>query len=132
MIWSYLVEMFKPLLSVTKCQWYRCPRKTSSKSVVQVLTGSPSKSICLFRRKCLVYRTQCRYMSTNNGSVPENQSNVEKLLEDATVPEEMPVEGDTENWTTTPYPKGLNYFFRIALVHLELHTIFIFRFICTS
>lgn len=103
--------MFKTLQSVRKCQWHTSLRKTLSKNVVQILNGVPSKSTCSFHRKFLVCRTQCRYMSTNNGSVPENQSNVKKLLEDATVPEELPVEGDTENWTTTPYPKGLNYIF---------------------
>lgn len=67
-----------------------------------------------------MYRTQCRHLSTNNDSVPENKSNVEQLLEDATVPEEMPVEGDTENWTTTPYPKGLNYRFRICFGSFQI------------
>jgi len=45
-------------------------------------------------------------MSDNNHPVSQNQSTVEKMLEDATVPEESSVDGDTENWTTSPYPKG--------------------------
>lgn len=57
-------------------------------------------------------RMQCRYMSEDKDSTPKPQSNVEKLLEDATVPEESSVEGDTENWSTSPYPKGLYYIFK--------------------
>lgn len=46
-------------------------------------------------------------MSSSNDSHKENPSDVKKLLEDATVPEESTVVGDTEHWTTSPYPKGL-------------------------
>jgi len=46
-------------------------------------------------------------MSNVNDSKNSNETDVKKLLEDGTVPEESSVVGDTENWTTSPYPKGL-------------------------
>jgi len=55
-------------------------------------------------------------MSIDNSSKNTNETDIKKLLEDGTVPEESSVVGDTENWTTSPYPKGLNYIFRIVFV----------------
>jgi len=51
-------------------------------------------------------------MSIDNDSKHTHETDIKKLLEDGTVPEESSVVGDTENWTTSPYPKGLNYIFR--------------------
>lgn len=73
-------------------------------------------------------------MSVNNDSEVKNKSNAEKLMEDATVPEESTVEGDTENWSTSPYPKGLNL---ISNRHLSLLIVFklnvyFTRFVCSS
>jgi len=99
--------MFNTMLSVGRCRrWYGCLRKSSTKIVISFLNDASSKSVCLSHRKFVSNRTQCRHMSVNNDSEPKNQSNAEKLLKDATVPEESTVEGDTENWTTSPYPKG--------------------------
>lgn len=55
-------------------------------------------------------------MSNVKNSKNTNETDVKKLLEDGTVPEESSVVGDTENWTTSPYPKGLNYIFRTVFV----------------
>lgn len=94
------------MLSVGRCQQlYRCLHKTSIKDVINLYTNISPKSLCLYK-KLVSYHSQCRHMSINNDSEHKNQSNAEKLLEDATVPEELTVEGDTENWTTSPYPKG--------------------------
>jgi len=51
-------------------------------------------------------------MSIDRDSKSMNQTNPKKMLEDGTVPEESSVVGDTENWMTSPYPKGLNSIFR--------------------
>lgn len=56
-------------------------------------------------------------MSVKDGSNIKNPGNIEKLLEDATVPEESFVGDDTENWTTTPYPKG---FLILCYFHLSI------------
>jgi len=45
-------------------------------------------------------------MSSIDDTKNINETDVRKLLEDGTVPEESSVVGDTENWTTSPYPKG--------------------------
>jgi len=68
-------------------------------------------------------------MSNVNDSKNSNETDVKKLLEEGTVPEESSVVGDTENWTTSPYPKGLKCPFRIVfdLIYLS----FTIRFICT-
>lgn len=94
---------------VGRCQqqWYGCFQKIHTKDVINIPNNTFSKSVCSFHRKFDSYLTQRRYISANNDSEKKNQSNVEKLLEDATVPEESTVVGDTENWSTSPYPKGL-------------------------
>lgn len=104
--------MFNTILSVAKCpQWQGCIQRTSSKGVViNFFNNTSPKSLCRFQRKFVENHTHCRYVSTDNSSKSSDESNVEKLLEDSTVPEESTVEGDTENWTTSPYPKGLNSF----------------------
>lgn len=106
---------------IGRCRWWHdCARKTFAKDAIPFLTINSTKSMCTFRRK-LNRTLLLRYMSVDNDSTSKRQSNVEKLLEDATVPEESTVEGDTENWTTSPYPKGLiylsDYFFCLSLVY---------------
>lgn len=101
------IEIFSTMLSVGRCQQlYKCLHKTTSnKDVINVYTNISPKSVCSYKKNPL-YPSQCRHMSINNDSQHKNQSYAEKLLEDATVPEELTVEGDTNNWTTSPYPKG--------------------------
>lgn len=95
------------MLSVGRCQQlYRYLHKTSTKDVIKLCSSIPSTSVCSHNKNFVLYPSQCRHMSANNDSEHRNQSNAEQLLEDATVPEESTVDGDTENWTTSPYPKG--------------------------
>lgn len=102
------------MLSFSRFQrLHSCLQKSTIKSVIVY-----SKSLCSFHRKCVLFRAQCRYMSIDSDSDVKNQHDVKKLLEDATVPEESTVAGDTENWTTTPYPKGLN-------LHLNSYFVFV-------
>lgn len=106
---EYTSEMLNTMTFVGRCQqqWYGCLKKIPTKDVINVSNNTLSNSACSFHRKFVSYLTQRRYMSINNDSEKRNQSDVEKLLEDATVPEESTVVGDTENWSTSPYPKGL-------------------------
>lgn len=75
--------------------------------MINLLNNTSSKSLSSFHRKFVTCLSQYRCLSTDHDSEIKSQSKVEKLLEDATVPEESTVEGDTENWTTSPYPKGM-------------------------
>lgn len=98
------------MLPVGMCkQWYGCFLKISSaKDMINLLNNTSSKSLCSFHKKFVTNnRSHHRYLSTDHDSEIKNQSKLEKLLEDSTVPEESTVEGDTENWTTSPYPKGM-------------------------
>lgn len=113
------------MVLIGKChQWYGCFQKTSTKRLINTLFSYSSES------KYLNYGTQLRCMSIDNDSKHTHETDIKKLLEDGTVPEESSVVGDTENWTTSPYPKGLNYIFRIVFVLIYL--LFTTRFICTS
>lgn len=92
------------MVSVGRCQqWYGCFQNMSTKRLLNTLFGVSSKLACSN------HGTHLRCMSTNSDSKSANESDVKKLLDDCTVPEESSVVGDTENWTTSPYPKGLNY-----------------------
>lgn len=97
------------MMFVGRCQqqWYFCLQKISTKDVINISNNTLSKSVCSFHRKFDSYPIQRKYISTNNDSEKKNRSDVKKLLEDATVPEESTVVGDTENWSTSPYPKGM-------------------------
>ncbi|CAI6349400.1 unnamed protein product [Macrosiphum euphorbiae] len=89
------------MVSITKYQqWYCCFRKMSSKRFISTLFSASSKS------NYSNHSTQIRHMSIIDNSKNMNETDVKKLLEDGTVPEESSVIGDTENWTTSPYPKG--------------------------
>lgn len=89
------------MVLIGKChQWYGCFQKTSTKRLINTLFSSSSES------KYLNYGTQLRCMSIDNDSKHTHETDIKKLLEDGTVPEESSVVGDTENWTTSPYPKG--------------------------
>ncbi|XP_025195608.1 probable malonyl-CoA-acyl carrier protein transacylase, mitochondrial [Melanaphis sacchari] len=89
------------MMSIGKCnQWFGCFQKTSAKRLINSLYSlSPDL-------KYLNHSTQLRCMSIDNNSKHTNETDIKKLLEDGTVPEESSVVGDTENWTTSPYPKG--------------------------
>ncbi|XP_026821970.1 probable malonyl-CoA-acyl carrier protein transacylase, mitochondrial [Rhopalosiphum maidis] len=89
------------MVSIGKChQWYYFFKKTSTKRLINTLYSASSES------NYLNHRTQLRCMSIDNSSKNTNETDIKKLLEDGTVPEESSVVGDTENWTTSPYPKG--------------------------
>lgn len=112
------------MVSITKYQqWYCCFRKMSSKRFISTLFSASSKS------NYSNHSTQIRHMSIIDNSKNMNETDVKKLLEDGTVPEESPVIGDTENWTTSPYPKGLNCIFKTVFV--LIYSLFTTRFICT-
>ncbi|XP_050538426.1 probable malonyl-CoA-acyl carrier protein transacylase, mitochondrial isoform X2 [Daktulosphaira vitifoliae] len=49
--------------------------------------------------------TNYRFASFDNNK-SEQQENIEKLLDDATITEEQHVEHESGNWATSPYPKG--------------------------
>lgn len=95
--------MFNSALSIGgRCKrWYGCLQTTCRKDATGI-ARSPSKSPCTAGKKPAVL---CRHLSVDG---KDRIADVEKLLEDATVPEESTVVGDTENWTTSPYPKGLS------------------------
>ncbi|KAE9535804.1 hypothetical protein AGLY_007705 [Aphis glycines] len=89
------------MVLIGKChQLYGCFQKTSTKRLINTLFSSSSES------KYLKYGPQLRFMSIDNDSKHTHETDIKKLLEDGTVPEESSVVGDTENWTTSPYPKG--------------------------
>ncbi|XP_050422255.1 probable malonyl-CoA-acyl carrier protein transacylase, mitochondrial [Adelges cooleyi] len=95
--------MFNGLFNNISCpHFYRCNNLRNFATLLG--KNSSSISVCSRHRRFLLIGAPIRYGSFEKKS--ERQSNVEKLLEDATVAEESTVDGDTEQWSTSPYPKG--------------------------